>query len=659
MAETTVQHLLPHHAELIAASGISREVGQARGYFSAIGVEELSALCFEEYQCCVPALAIPVWTVRGKIAFHQIRPDAPRVRGGKAVKYETPARVQLVIDVPPPIRHLLGDPKVPLFITEGVRKADAGVSKGLCCVDILGVWGWRGANAQGGKTALVDWEYIALKEREVYLAFDSDVTRKPEVAAALGRLKSFLEGRGARIRVIYLPDDGSKVGLDDFLVDHPVEELLKFASDSIVEVQAKAIAPQRSSWPELQPEALYGLAGDIVRAIGPYTEADPVATLSNLLVGIGNQVGRRPYATVQADEHPSRLFILQIGATSKGRKGMGWSPIKKILQSVDPEWKTASGLSSGEGVIYAIRDPRRERHPKKDRGCVVGYEEVEADPGVADKRLLVIEPEFATVLKMMERQGNSLSGILRQAWDGDDLSPLIKNNRDSATQPHISILGHITMEELTRYLVETEKCNGFANRFIFLLVRRSKELPNPQPLPDAVLNPLIAQLRSALEFAKGLFVIRRDPAAERDWERVYGALTAGKPGMTGAILNRAEAQVLRLSVGYALLDRSPEIRPPHQCAGLALWQYAEESVQIIFGDATGNPVADTIMRALRDIGQLDRTGISMLFGHHQPGNRIEAALGLLMKAGMAHPESIETGGRSKEVWRVGVAKKAK
>jgi len=139
----------------------------------------------------------------------------------------------MVVDVPPPARSWLGDPQRPLFITEGVRKADAAVSRGLCCSALLGVWNWRGSNADGGKLALPDWESIALKARRIYLVFDSDIMEKAPVYQALSRLKAFLAHRGADVWVIYLPlgKGGAKVGLDDFLaVGHTVEELLACAS---------------------------------------------------------------------------------------------------------------------------------------------------------------------------------------------------------------------------------------------------------------------------------------------------------------------------------------------------------------------------------------------------------------------------------------------
>jgi hypothetical protein len=190
--------LLPQHINLLVESAISRAVAQARGYRSVTSKAELRSRGFTESQCQVPTLLISIWDVAGQCVNYQSRPDIPRVREGKIVKYELPRKSRMVLDVPPLVRPWLGDPKRPLFITEGVRKADAAVSRGLCCIDVLGVWNWRGTNEDGGTVALPDWESIALKGREVYLVFDSDVMQKPSVHAALVRLKAFLESRGAK-----------------------------------------------------------------------------------------------------------------------------------------------------------------------------------------------------------------------------------------------------------------------------------------------------------------------------------------------------------------------------------------------------------------------------------------------------------------------------
>jgi len=229
--------ILPHHEALITGSAISPEVAAARGYRSITKKTELRGLGFGDKQCRVPALLVPVWGVTGEIATYQVRPDQPRInRDGKAVKYETPGGSRMALDVPPPIREQLRDPRVPLFITEGVRKADSGASADLCCIALLGVWNWRGTNEFGGKAALADWEYIPLDGREVYVCFDSDVMVKPEVHLALERLARFIAQRGGKVHFVYLPPraDGAKQGLDDFLAaGHTVRDLLALASDEL------------------------------------------------------------------------------------------------------------------------------------------------------------------------------------------------------------------------------------------------------------------------------------------------------------------------------------------------------------------------------------------------------------------------------------------
>jgi hypothetical protein len=189
-------NLLPQHAELLAASAVAPKVAKERGPWSATKKVQLKDLGFSDLQCRVPAFVMPVFDVTGQVAFHQIRPDEPRAdREGRPRKYETPSGVRMALDVHPSIRQQLGNPQRPLFITEGIRKADSAISHGLCCIALLGVWNWRGGNDLGGKTALAAWESIALNGREVFIVFDSDVMIKPNVYQALVRLKAFLEGR--------------------------------------------------------------------------------------------------------------------------------------------------------------------------------------------------------------------------------------------------------------------------------------------------------------------------------------------------------------------------------------------------------------------------------------------------------------------------------
>lgn len=235
--------LLPHHQRMLVESAISPDVAAQRKYFSAVKTEQLARLGFEGYQQRVPALVVPIYSPDGRVELYQVRPDSPREKADKPgtfVKYETVAGARMRLDVPPGARAGLGDPSVPLWITEGVRKADSAVSAGLCCIALLGVWNWRGTNLDGGKTALGEWHDVALNGRDVYVCFDSDVVEKVEVQQAVTELCSFLKSRGARSHVVRLPGgpEGAKVGLDDFLAaGHTVAELLERAAPAGISAQ--------------------------------------------------------------------------------------------------------------------------------------------------------------------------------------------------------------------------------------------------------------------------------------------------------------------------------------------------------------------------------------------------------------------------------------
>jgi hypothetical protein len=407
---------------------------------------------------------------------------------------------------------------------------------------------------------------------------------------------------------------------------------------------------QQPRKPELRPEALYGLSGDIVKAIEAYSEADQVAILTNILAAFGNVVGPIPYARVEETRHHLNLFIAQIGQTAKGRKGTAWSTPRKMFRDVDPEWaekQITGGLSSGEGVVYAVRDERYQTKPIREKNRIVGNEEVLVDKGADDKRLLLVEEEFSQALKVMSREGNILSPILRQAWDHGNLRSLTKNDPNRATGAHISIIAHVTRGELLRYLVETEQTNGFGNRFCWFLVSRSKCIAIPDGVPAEILHPLTERLRDAVDFSRRVGEMRRDEAAANEWCLIYPELSDGKPGLGGAIMARAESQVMRLSCIYALMDRSEVVRVEHQRAGLALWEYSEQSVKAIFGELSGDPNVDTAKEALKSKGTMTMTELHGLFGRNMPKTEIDRVVAALIKMGCASVDtaSDERGGR--------------
>lgn len=409
-------------------------------------------------------------------------------------------------------------------------------------------------------------------------------------------------------------------------------------------------SPTGTSWPALKRQhALHGLAGEIVRILEPDTEADPAALLVQLLAAFGAMVGRGPHWRVEGVEHHSNLNILLVGETSKGRKGTSWGRVSSTLGRAE-RCREVSGLSSGEGLKWAVRDPIS----KMERG-----QEVIADEGVTDKRLLVQESEFAQVLRACARHGNTLSATIRSAWDSGNLSTLTKSDTVTATGAHISIIGHITSDELRAELTATDAANGFANRFLLVCVKRSKCLPfGGSGLADDVLGNFGDRLEKAAIQARKLGAVDMTEAARTTWAGVYPKLSDGRPGLHGAVTGRAEAQAIRLALLYALLDGAEAIDKEHLLAALAVWDYCDDSASFIFGDSLGDPVADEILKSLGAAGQagLTRTDISALFKRHQSAARIDAALSLLEGKGLADRRSLKTGGRAVENWTACVAK---
>jgi hypothetical protein len=411
---------------------------------------------------------------------------------------------------------------------------------------------------------------------------------------------------------------------------------------------AQPTAPAQPTWPVMADAAYHGLAGDVVKTITPHSEADPVALLIQFLTLSGNVFGREPHWRVESDIHRGNLFSVLVGNSSKGRKGTSLGRVKAVVNMADETWagdRIKGGLSSGEGLINEVRDERKEWN-KKDKQ----FETV--DPGVSDKRLMVVEPEFAALLAVAERHGNTISPLIRRAWDGDKLQTITKNSPLCATGSHISIVGHITEDELRARLTRTDTANGFANRFLFALVKRSQELPFGGDHIESRILELGAEMATVVENAKMVGLVGMTPAARKEWVAVYTALTADQPGLLGAVTARSDPQVRRMAMIYALLDRKGDVDEPHLKAALAVWEYCEASAAHIFGNALGDPVADEILRALQQAGSdgMSRTAIRDLFGRNRSGDRIGGALALLHARGRVQMETRESGGRPVEIW---------
>jgi hypothetical protein len=410
-------------------------------------------------------------------------------------------------------------------------------------------------------------------------------------------------------------------------------------------------------WPDPLGQAAYcGLAGEVVRTIGPHSEADPVAILVSFLVLYGNVIKRGPHFTAGDAVHATNLFAMLVGDTGEGRKGTGTESPRGVFRVADPDWerRIASGLVSGEGVIHHVRDPRH-RLRKATTGEVGdrdGMVEELVDAGVEDKRLMLVVEEMAAVFAVVSRRDNTLSPVLRELWGRGSAQTLAKNSPERCSNALVSLLGHITPAELRNRLESAEVANGFANRFLYFLVRRSKLLPRGGNVPRAEVAKLALLLGEAIAHARTLTEVGMADDALLVWDDHYESLVTQPPTLAGALTARAAPQVRRLALLYCLLDERDRIHGEHLRAALEVWRYCADSVRIIFGGQLGEEVADSCLCLLREAAEvgITRSELRDELGHRVSSAKTTAALRLLERLGLAWVAREPTGGRYRERW---------
>lgn len=381
------------------------------------------------------------------------------------------------------------------------------------------------------------------------------------------------------------------------------------ASDSDTPAtHAPSTAPDPRAPPTMAPEGFPGLLGAVVKVACENSEAHPVGVAANLLAFFCAAVGRGPFQRIGDARIHCRPYAILVGRSGKARKGTSETTVREINRRAQDMVKArypvyeqlrihSGGLSSGEGIAWAIRDAKE---PDKDgKG---------AEVGIADKRLLVLESEFANVLAQCKRDGNTLSATVRNLWDGRPLEPLTKTSQTRASDPHVIVLGHITGHELREKATANDQANGLLNRFMLLHVHRPKLVPLPLPTPDQVLEEMARQLANAIDFATSggnhLGEAQREvvlsTAARQLWAAKYPEITQDRDGRAGALMARTEVYARMLAMVFALLDHSMVIDVAHLDAAFAWIDYWRRSAEFIFlqRESSADPLTSDAHRVL-------------------------------------------------------------
>lgn len=424
-------------------------------------------------------------------------------------------------------------------------------------------------------------------------------------------------------------------GADPSTASQVESRQVRLPKEAAQEPDDESLMAAHRSAPQPDPACLYGLIGDVGRAGSDGTETNPHAIAANFMAYLACAIGRNPYLPIGNTWHHARLFVLHIGRSGRGRKGDALSLALRIDQALR-ELSNAhapqihrGGLSSREGLVALIHD-----------GYKQGRQDVEP---MVDKRLWVVESEFANVLHQGRRDGNTLSAALRDCWDGVSMKPATKSNRLYASDPHVCLSGAISPGELLTLMKTRELTNGFANRFLMIWAERSQVLPFPKATPQATVDEIAQRVLEVLKFVAADQHGNRDglrmelsPQAQWHYGQLYRAELneeCGSP-VLAALLERRAPMLLRLAMLFALTNTQLRIDVQHIEAAAAWIRHAVASVRFVFMSAEDDAqmarvleMANQILEFLRRRGPASRRDITVdCFNRRATKQHIDAAV---------------------------------
>lgn len=401
------------------------------------------------------------------------------------------------------------------------------------------------------------------------------------------------------------------------------------------------------AWPVLDVAALPGIVGNFVAAACENSEADPAAVLATFLVRFGVQCGSGPHFMVGDSKHYVRLNAIIAGESSKSRKGTSAGPVDVVFDVTQSKCRLTPGpLSTGEGIIFNVRDEQKTwmATGKPDSGSWQV-----TDPGVSDKRLFVMDQEFAAALQSTKRNGNTLSSVIRTLFDSGNAEPLTKSNRTKTSGAHVGIVSHITIGELRKLLSENEQINGFGNRFLWVCAKRPKLVPFPQPLDEKIKDLIASHIDGAVASAQTVGCMTFSQGAKGIWAAEYRDLSEAMEGNVGSMVSRAEALVLRLAMTYALLAKRNEIDVEDLTAALAFWGYCKQSALYLFAGNT--PITKRTKKILEIIdakgGAASRSELLTGLGGHTKAEALDELLADLATSGLITIDHVQPEGGTK------------
>jgi hypothetical protein len=364
--------------------------------------------------------------------------------------------------------------------------------------------------------------------------------------------------------------------------------------------------------PDFDEAALYGLPGEIVRKLMPVTDADPAAMLAQTMTLLGNAIGGDVCVDFggPGEQQHGNLFTLVVGQSRLGRKGTSYRAVSRLFEEADESWyenRILTGLSSPQALVARLAEP-------------VVAEGVTPPP--FDKRTLLLESEYQRLLSTMGRDDGAFSGVLRKLWayerasvdKGTDPRKLITIK--AARGSHVSMIAHITPQELRKRTNQVRRDGGLENRMLWVYSHKRPEPVPPTASSKLDLSDEIERLATVIDYARSGNAGSIDPVSgalcdmrgirkpmvlrfsdELD-DKLEALFAEAYQDHELGVTDDYRAMIVRLALIHAVADFSPVIEIHHVRAAIALWNYAGASASVILG-----PDWDDVTDALADATQ--------------------------------------------------------
>jgi len=386
-----------------------------------------------------------------------------------------------------------------------------------------------------------------------------------------------------------------------------------------------------------------GPLGELTRLIAPHVPWDPIAFHLQALVVIGNYLGFGPHVAEGATLRHGNLFLALIGGTGSGKgSSLGW--VQWMMTAIDEphlDERVVTAVGSGQGLLGKITDTVYGKDSSGRQVVVI--------EGCDDKRVLYVEEELGQLFSKMMSQ-DTVEKMITKAWDSGTLETLTKHESMRCQSPHVSIIGHITPDELYDRLEKRLVDNGFSNRWLYALIKPT-QIKHLEPQP----HELDGALAAAENVGKGVRTVaqdleagqlRMDAEAEKLFTETASFMYAHRHvGAMEKQVVRWRSQIFKLALVYAAIDGQTTIAAEHFLAARTTWAYNTRSAHAFFGGMTGNSNADKFLAMWKQIGfnTLTLTDVSDMFSKNLAAVKRDAMLNMLQRDGVLRIQQGEAG----------------